>query len=274
MGNGSGSPSEAGVLLSWPRPDIAAIALNRPQRRNALTPDLIRELLAALREAGSTEACRVVVLTGTGRGFCAGMDITAGVERDTGGPRGPAVRIDNQELFASTVRTIRGLRQPVIAAVNGAAAGAGLGLALACDMRIAAPTASFHVAAVKIGLSAGECGISYHLPRHIGSARAFEVMLTGRPIAADEAERIGLVSRVVPEADLLDEALTVAGQITENSPYAVWQSKMIMWTNLDNDFNSAIELENHTQILATMTEDAGEAMRAFVEKRPPVFRGR
>jgi enoyl-CoA hydratase len=269
-----GSSPDPSVLLTWPRPEVAVVALNRPTRLNALTIDVIRELLTALREAGAAPACRVVVLTGTGRGFCAGMDIAAGVERDRGQVRGPALRIENQELFASMVRTVRSLRQPVIAAVNGAAAGAGLGLALACDIRVASSAASFHVAAVKIGLSAGECGISYHLPRLIGGARAFEVMLSGRPVAADEAERIGLVARVVPESELLDAALGIAGQIAANSPYAVWQSKMIMWTNLDNDFNAAIELENHTQILATLTEDAGEAMRAFVEKRPPVFTGR
>jgi enoyl-CoA hydratase len=178
-----------------------------------------------------------------------------------------------QEKFASMIRTIRTLRQPVIAAVNGAAAGAGLGLALACDVRVAAASASFHVAAVKIGLSAGECGISYHLPRHIGTSRAFEHMLTGRPIPAADAERYGLVSRVVPDGEVLGAALDIAREIAANSPFAVWQTKQVMRNNIDADFEGALAVENRAQILAVHTDDAGEAMRAFVEKRAPSFTG-
>ena len=130
------------------------------------------------------------------------------------------------------------------------------------------------MAAVKIGLSAGECGISYHLPRAIGTARAFEVMLTGRPIRAEEAERIGLVSQVVAQDQVVPTALEIADAICANSPFAIWQTKQVMWQNLAASFDQAIELENRTQILAVGTEDFAEATRAFVEKRPPVFRGR
>jgi enoyl-CoA hydratase len=171
-------------------------------------------------------------------------------------------------------RTIRGLDQAVIAAVNGPAAGAGLGIALAADVRVAASSATFHIAAVKIGLSAGECGISYHLPRHIGTSRAFELMLTGRPIDAAEADRIGLVSRLVPDGQAVAEALDIADAITANSPFAIRQTKAVMWANLDNGFQNALDLENRTQILAVLTEDANEAMRAFTQKRPPVFTGK
>ena len=146
--------------------------------------------------------------------------------------------------------------------------------ALAADIRIAATSARFHVASVKIGLSGGECGISYHLPRHVGSARAFEILLTGRPFDATEADRIGLVTRVVPDAELLDAALELAAAIAENSPFSVWMTKKVMWQNLDATFDAALELENRTQILAVMTADAREAMHAFVEKRPPTFEGR
>lgn len=261
------------VVLEWPRDGVALVTLNRPERLNALTPGVVERLVATLRKAGREKSCRAVVVTGRGRGFCAGMDIAAGVERDAQMTRGSAVRLDSQELFAAMPRTIRSLEQPVIAAVNGPAAGAGMAISLAADVRIAAASATFHIAAVKIGLSAGECGISYHLPRHIGTSRAFELMLTGRPIDAAEAERIGLVSRVVPDDEVVDAAIDVAAAIAANSPFAVRQTKAIMWANLDNSFHNAIELENRTQILAVMTEDSQEAMKAFTEKRTPVFSG-
>jgi enoyl-CoA hydratase len=266
--------SDDAVVLEWPHAGVAVVSLNRPDRLNALTPEVVASFVATLTEASAAPGCRVVIVTGRGRGFCAGMDIAAGVERERTTSRGSGVRLEAQELFASMPRTIRSLPQPVIAAVNGAAAGAGMAITLAADVRLAAASASFHVAAVKIGLSAGECGISYHLPRHIGTSRAFELMLTGRPIDAAEAERIGLVSTVVPDGEVLDAALELAAAIVSNSPFAVRMTKALMWANLDNDFHNAIELENRTQILAVMTEDSKEAMRAFTEKRPPVFTGK
>lgn len=265
-------PAEA-VLVSWPSPDIGVITLNRPERLNALTHDVVDALVARLKEATAQERCRALVLTGAGRGFCAGLDIAANINADADTVRSLPVRMAGQEKFASMIRTIRSVRQPVVAAVNGAAAGAGLGLALACDVRVAAASASFHVAAVKIGLSAGECGISYHLPRHIGSARAFEHMLTGRPITGADAERYGLVSRIVDDGKALEAALGIAREITRNSPFAVWQTKQVMWANLDAGFEGALAVENRAQILAVHTDDAREAMRAFVEKRAPTFTG-
>lgn len=264
---------EESVLVSWPTPDIGVVTLNRPQRLNALTHDVVDTLVTRLTEAGTQPECRVLVLTGAGRGFCAGLDIAANINADAGKPRSLPVRMAGQEKFASMVRTIRALRQPVVAAVNGAAAGAGLGLALACDVRVAAASASFHVAAVKIGLSAGECGISYHLPRHIGTSRAFEHMLTGRPVSATDAEQYGLVSRVVADGEALEAALDIAREIARNSPFAVWQTKQVMWANIDNGFEGALAVENRAQILAVHTDDAREAMRAFVEKREPTFTG-
>ncbi|WP_239310035.1 MULTISPECIES: enoyl-CoA hydratase/isomerase family protein [unclassified Frankia] len=261
------------VVVSWPRPSVAQITLSRPDRLNALTFGMVGQLSDTLARLGADERARVVVLTGAGRAFCAGLDLAGHVRGAMGRSRGPAERLRGQEAFAAMVRTIRAIPQPVVAAVNGAAAGAGMALALAADVRLAAVSARFHVAAVKIGLSAGECGISYHLPRHVGSSRAFEIMLTGRPVDAAEAERIGLVSRMVDDADLLDSALETAEAVCANSPFAVAMTKKIMWANLDAGFTPAIELENRTQILAAMTADSGEAMRAFVEKRQPVFTG-
>lgn len=267
------APAPETVLISWPSADIGVITLNRPERLNALTHEVVDALVARLTEAGAQPDCRVLVLTGAGRGFCAGLDITANVDADSEAMRSLPQRMAGQEKFASMVRTIRSLRQPVVAAVNGAAAGAGMGLALACDVRVAAKSASFHVAAVKIGLSAGECGISYHLPRHIGTSRAFEHMLTGRPITAADAERYGLVSSVTADGEALDAALKIARDVARNSPFGVWQTKQVMWANIDASFEGALAVENRAQILAVHTEDAREAMQAFVDKRPPTFTG-
>ena len=259
------------LTVNFPRPEIAVMTLNRPDRLNALTTELVAAITSTLRDLGSQRDVRAIIITGAGRGFCAGLDLAQ--PGDAGGGGGIPKAYEGQETFSGMIEAVRGARQPVIAAVNGPVAGAGFGLVLACDVRIASTTAKFHVAAVKIGLSSGECGISYHLPRHIGSARAFEIMLTGRPIDAEEADRIGLVTRVVADGETLNAALETADAICANSPFAVWMTKKVMWENLDASFDQAIALENRTQILAIGTRDAKEAMRAFVEKRTPTFTG-
>jgi enoyl-CoA hydratase len=253
---------------------IAIITLARAGSRNALTLDMVHDLRAALSEAEADPDCRVVILVGEGKAFCAGLDLKQVILGDDA-PKGAIENMALQELFAGLMLQINKLRQPVIAAVQGAVAGAGFGITLASDIRIASPSATFLIGAVRIGLSAGECGISYHLPRLIGAGRAFEIMLTGRPVLAEEAERTGLISRIVPEDALLDEALSIARLIAENSPYAVKHSKQVMWANLAaTSLDSAIELENHVQTLALLTEDFAEACQAFVAKRKPVFQGR
>jgi enoyl-CoA hydratase len=262
------------VQIEWPRPGVALLRLNRPDRLNALSPGLVAAIPEALTTVASARECRVIILTGSGRGFCAGLDLHATASSGDGLGSGPARRLEGQERFAAMIHTLRSLRQPVIAAVNGAAAGAGFALALGSDIRIAATSARFHVAAVKLGLSGGECGMSYLLPRYLGAARAFELLLTGRPFDAAEAERIGLVARVVADDALIDAALDMAESIVANSPLAMWLTKQVVWANLDaSSFENAIELENRTQVLASMSGDSAEAMRAFVEKRPAVFSG-
>ncbi len=266
--------SENLVRLERMADGIAIVTLARAAARNALTLDMVRQLRARLAEVEADPACRVVVLAGEGSAFCAGLDLRQVILGDNA-PQGPVEAMALQELFAGLMLQVSKLRQPVIAAVQGAAVGAGLGLVLASDIRIADGSATFLIGAVKIGLSAGECGISYHLPRLVGAGRAFEIMLTGRPILADEAERIGLVSRTVEAADLREAALSIARMIAANSPYAVKHTKQVMRTNLDaSSLDAAIELENHVQTLALGTDDFAEACQAFVEKRPPVFRGR
>ena len=262
------------VVVSWPRPEVALVTLHRPDRLNALTLEMADTIRATFTELGRNAQCRVIVVTGAGRAFCAGLDIGGFVDSSEADASGPVARYDLQERFAGMTRAAHAAPQPVIAAVNGAAAGAGFALTLAADVRVASVSASFHVAAVKIGLSAGECGLSYHLPRYVGTARAFEIMLTGRPFDAAEADRIGLVTRVVPDGEVVEAALETAEAITANSPFAVTMTKKIMWSNLDATFDAAIELENRTQILSVLTHDSREAMQAFLDKRAPRYEGR
>jgi enoyl-CoA hydratase/carnithine racemase len=265
------------VDLSSPRPGVALLTLNRPERLNAMSRQLVADLHAGLAEAGADPATRVVVLTGAGRGFCAGLDLRESTlaSGDAAAARDRvAAGMTGQQQIASLVPQMRGLRQPIIAAVNGPAAGGGLALALASDVRLAGPDARFNVAFVRIGLSGCDIGVSWLLPRLIGASRAFELMLTGRLIDAAEAERLGLVSRVVTDRPVLDAALDVADEIIANSPTGVWMTKEVMWSQLEvGSLQAGIDLENRTQIMTSMTADVAEAVQAFVEKRPPRFGG-
>lgn len=268
--------SSLSIMIEKPAEGIALLRLNRPDRLNALSQDAVRSLIEHLNIVDE-DNIRVVVLTGEGRGFCAGWDLTQDESQDSEiqPPPGIPEYYAGQLLFAGMIKRLRALNKVVIAAVNGSAVGAGFGLALAADIRVAGRSAAFHVGAVRIGLTAGECGISYHLPRLIGASRAFEVMLTGRPITSDEAERIGLVSSVVDDAELLTHALDMAALVLRNSPYSTSHTKQLMWANLAApSLDAAIELENHAQVLALMTEDFQESSMAFREKRPPTYRGR
>lgn len=266
---------EQPVLVETPLPEIRVIKLNRPAQLNALTRETVRAMNETLDAIANDPQIRVVILTGAGRGFCAGQDLQAAAARNLAGGSGVSEKLYWQEQFSGMVRRMRQLSIPVIAAINGPAAGAGCGLALAADIRLASPSAKFLIASVRIGLSAGETGISYNLPRLIGAARAFEIMLTGRPISAGEAERIGLISRLVDAEALMPAAIEIAQAILANSPFAISQTKQLMWTNLDAaGLNEALAHENRAQILATMTEDYKEATLAFTEKRAPLFTGR
>jgi enoyl-CoA hydratase len=263
----------ATIELSTPRPGVTVLALNRPDRLNALNPELVGDLHGALDDLKADHSTRVVVLTGAGRGFCSGLDLSGrfqapGTEDQGHVPAGMAT----QQFIASLVPKMRSLRQPIIAAVNGAAAGGGLALALASDVRLAAPEAKFNVAFVRIGLSGCDIGVSWLLPRLIGASRAFELMLTGRIIDAAEADRVGIVSRVVDDRPVLDAALDVADEIVANSPTGVWMTKEVMWSQLEvSSMQAGIDLENRTQIMTSMTDDMTEAVTAFLEKRPPEF---
>ena len=264
------------VLIDRPADGVAVLTLNRPEKLNAMDVALVEDLHAALAQVGSDRSCRAIVLTGAGRGFCAGLDLGGyGVAPDGEG-RGPVgTGFATQQHIAALIPRMRALHQPVIAAVNGPASGGGLALALGSDVRLAASSARFNVAFVRIGLSGCDIGVSWLLPRLIGASRAWELMLTGRVIDSAEADRLGLVTRVVPDGELLDAALETAALIAANSPWGVRMTKEVAWSQLEvGSLQAGIDLENRTQILSSCTEDMREAMAAFLEKRPPTYADR
>jgi len=258
------------------RPGVAVVTLNRPDRRNAMNAELIDGLHRAFDELHADRTCRVVVLTGAGPGFCAGLDLREGASPPAADGLGRAqAGLVVQQSIASLVPRMRAMRQPIVAAVNGAASGGGLALALASDIRIASTSARFNVAFVRIGLSGCDIGVSWLLPRLIGASRAYDLLLTGRFVDADEALRIGLVVDVADDASLLDVALEKAESIAANSPFGVHMTKEVMWSQLEiGSMAAGIDLENRTQLLASTTGDMVEAMQAFLEKRPPHFEDR
>jgi enoyl-CoA hydratase/carnithine racemase len=264
--------SYATLRLERPRAGVALITLDRPGRLNAMTFEMFDELHAVCAElTAAADDVRCVVITGAGRGFCSGLDLDEAA-------RLPDMTAQEmmlgQERWAGALIAIHELPQPVIAAVNGPAAGGGLGLALAADIRLAAPAARFNAAFVRIGLTAGDVGVSWSLPRVLGFGVAAELMFTGRFVDADEAARIGLVNRVVEGADLLDEAYAMAEQIAANSPFGVMLTKRVLHANVDAPgLRSAVEMENRGQTLATRGDDFREALSAFRERRPAVFSG-
>jgi enoyl-CoA hydratase len=264
------------LSLSTPQPGVTQITLDRPDRLNALTYDLVNDLHGALDDIAADHSCRVVVITGAGRGFCAGLDLTGfGSIPGTEGQGRPQQGMAVQQFIARLVPHLRSLRQPVISAVNGAAAGGGLAIALASDVRICSSNAKFGTAFVRLGLSGCDIGVSWLLPRLIGASRAWELMLTGRVFDAAEADKLGLVSRVVEPEQLLDTAYDIAGQIVANSPMGVWMTKEVMWSNLEvTSLQAGIDLENRTQIMTSGTEDCRQAMEGFLSGKQVEWQNR
>jgi enoyl-CoA hydratase len=253
---------------------ITRIVLNRPASLNALNASVVSELRRILQAIAVDTQCRVVILSGEGTAFCAGLDLKGyGVAPGSEHIGQAAGLIAVQQDISSLIGDLRSLRQPVISAVNGAATGGGLALVLGSDIRLAAGSARFGVAFPGIGLSACDIGTSWLLPRLVGVGRAHELMLTGRIFDAAEALRFGLVLEVIPDAELNDRAHELARQIIDaNSPLGVWMTKQTMWASLDiPTLATAIELENRTQVLAATTGDHREAILAFNEGRPPRY---
>lgn len=251
---------------------VVLMTLARPERMNAITFEMFDEMHHLCDALTRDRDARVLIITGEGRGFCAGLDLD---EALTLPEMTPHEMMLGQQHWAGAFQKFHELPQPVIAAVNGAAAGGGLGLALVADIRIASPQARFNAAFVRIGLSAGDVGVSWSLPRVIGLGRAAEIMLTGRFVDAEEAERIGLVNRVVPAEDLVDEALAIADQIAAITPFGVTLTKRVLNANVDaGSLSQAVEVENRGQTLATRGQDFLEALTAFRAKRPAQFTAR
>ncbi|RIL02376.1 MAG: enoyl-CoA hydratase [Proteobacteria bacterium] len=262
------------VEIRKPRPHVTLLTLNRPDRLNALSFDTVVPLHDAIREAGDDNDTWAIVLTGAGRGFCSGLDLEDhGIPPNIAGLPMSRIATRAMAIFADLVPAMRAIPQPIIGAINGPSYGGGLCLAVACDIRIAAQSATFCGAGIKNGLTGTELGISWILPRAIGAAHAFELILTGRELDAREAERIGLVSRVVPDADLLECALDVADQICAHSPHGVAMTKRVLWSNLETgSLHAAMDLEARNQLLVRMTtNNLDEAIRARREGRKPSF---
>ncbi len=246
---------------------VATLTLDRPEALNALNMSLKRALLAALEGIAADRSVRVVILTGAGRAFCAGQDLP---ERDD--PAAPPLDVELRERYNPIIRTLRSMDQPVIAAVNGVAAGAGASLAFACDLRIAAAEARFVLAFGRIGL-VPDSGATWFLPRLVGAARAAELALIGDPVPAEEALRMGLVSRVVPGEALLAEARQMAIGLAAMAPLALAATKHEMERSWSIDLATALDDEAQLQGRLGATADHAEGLAAFREKRGPRFRG-
>ncbi|MFC7494510.1 MULTISPECIES: enoyl-CoA hydratase [unclassified Nocardioides] len=260
------------ILLDRPVPEVAVVTLNRPERMNAMAFDVMVPLGDALAELRHDNAVRAVVVTGAGSGFCSGADQeSAGVPPGAEGVTRPTYALRAMEALESVILAIRQLRQPVIAAVNGAAIGGGLCLALACDLRLAAPSAYFRAAGINNGLTASELGLSYLLPRAVGSTRAADMMLTGRDVTAEEAERIGLVSAV--HDDVLAAAVETGRRIAGFSQPGIELTKRTLHAGIAaGGLESYLPTEGMGQLyLRLLTGNFEEATRARKEGRPAEF---
>ena len=262
------------VLLSERAEErVQLVTLNRPDRLNAITSELCQALHEELGSIAGDRSCRAVVLTGAGRGFCAGLDLQGyGDAPGNDGSDPPRDALANQEHMSRLILRLRATPQPVIAAVNGPAAGFGLALALASDIRYAARSAVLRAAFINIGVSNCDMATSWLLPRLIGASRAHELMLTGRRLDAEEAERIGLVAQVLDDGALLERSLEAATQIAALAPWGVRLTKQGMWTALElPSEQAAVEYEDRQQIMTTHSKALPEAISAFLEKRPAEF---
>lgn len=266
------------IILDKPAPAVTRLTLNRPEARNALSWQLMRDFKDALNRIDCDNDTRVIILTGAGKSFCAGLDLAdqanpQSIENVVGAMKaGPRLGMRSQEYMAQMMLMLRKIQQPVIAAINGHAYGGGLGLALASDIRIAAASATFCTQFIRLGISGCDAGVSYTLPRLIGASRAHDMIMSARVLDAAQAEAWGLVTRLAGDDALQDAALELAGSLCDFSPYGLVSTKQAMWANLDaTSMEAAMHLENRNQILNGLSGDTEEAAAAFFEKRKPNF---
>jgi len=263
------------VLVERPRPEIVLVTLNRPERMNAMAFDVMVPLRDELERISNDNSVRAVVLTGAGRGFSSGADQeSAGRVPHTEGLTRSTIALRSMEVLDQVITTLRGMHQPVISAINGAAIGGGLCMALATDIRVASTDAYFRAAGINNGLTASELGLSYLLPRAVGTSKAAEIMLTGRDVGAEEAERIGLVSRLASPDGLLEECYGIGEQVAGFSQPGIELTKRTLWSGLDaGSLASHMNTEGLGQLLVRLlTGNFEEATQARKEGRAPVFR--
>ena len=252
---------------------VATVTFDRPDRLNALTFEVYADLRDLLAELSHREDVRVLVISGTGRGFCAGGDVDEII--------GALLREGDEQrvleftrMTGSVVQRMRELAKPIVASINGVAAGAGAVIALAADLRLMARSATFSFLFTQVGLAGADMGAAYLLPRVIGLGRATELLLLGEPVDAERAERIGLATRVVEDDMLAEETATLARRLADGPATAFGTTKALLTHEQDVDLGSAIELEAQAQALLMRSEDHAEFYRAFKEKRPPKWTGR
>jgi enoyl-CoA hydratase len=261
------------VVTEKVRPHVTLIRLNRPERLNAMSFELVSELCRACDEVGADNTCWVVVLTGEGRGFCSGLDledpgVIPGIEEMALSRVGMLA----MSHFSKVVPALRSMPQPVIAAINGCAYGGGLCLSLGADARFCSESAVFNATGIVNGLTSTELGASYLRPRIVGLSRSNDMLLTGRKVDAREAERIGLVSRIYPDAELVERAVETAEGMCEFSAFGLQMSKKVCWANVEaTSLTAAIDLEDRNQLILGNTENLVECIQARREKRKPVY---
>ena len=261
------------VLVEHPQPHTALVTLNRPERLNAMSIELVIELEDRLQDVAADNDTWVVILTGAGRAFCSGLDLKDyGIIPNIDGLSVGRIAQRSMRYYSRLILTLRRMPQPVICAVNGPAYGGGMCLTLAAEIRLAAESATFNATGIVNGLTSTELAASWLLPRLVGAAHSNDMLLTGRRIDAAEAYRLGLVSRVLADDEIQVEALSIAQRMCEFSPYGLAMTKDILWVNLENpSLEAAIEIEDRNQLMLGFTENLPEAIRAFDQGRPPVY---
>jgi len=262
------------VTVDKPHPYITQITLNRPERMNAMAFDVMVPFKEALDEVSFDNDTRVVIVTGAGHGFCSGADLEDPGWLDIfNGLTVPGIARRAMRILDDVIKAVHSMHQPVIGAINGPAIGGGFCLAMATDIRVAADTAYFRAAGINNGLTSAELGLSYLLPRAIGTSRAFDIMLTGRDVDAEEAHEIGLVSKVVHQDRLLEECYEVAERINGYSQLGVELSKQMLWAGVDaGSLHAHMNHEGHAQLYVRMTtKNFEEAIKARKEGRAPAF---
>ena len=261
------------VYIEKPTEHISVITMNRPERLNAMSAELILDLCEAFKQVSDDNNTWIVILTGAGRAFCSGLDLEDhGLVPSIDGLTLPPIGMRSVEHFGKVVPALRAVRQPVIAVINGPAYGGGMCLSLGADIRIAEESAVFNATGIVNGLTSTELGASFMLPRLIGASHSFDIMLTGRTVDATEAKDMGLISRLVPDGKGMDTAFDIAEKMLKFSHYGLEMTKQTLWANLEvPGLQAAIDLENRNQLLLGLTDNLPECMTARKEKREPVY---